>query len=79
MSEIKLSLNEKEDIRQKLVDYCEANFDLTLEQFDADFFTDFVIKELGTALFNAGVDEAIKTHVAYCDRIQEEMDLKKIL
>ena len=79
MTEIKLNLNEKDEIRQKLVDYCEENFDLTLEQFDADFFTDFVIKELGPALYNAGVEEAIKTHAAYCDRIQEEMDLKKIL
>ncbi|MCE0811418.1 DUF2164 domain-containing protein [Buttiauxella sp. S04-F03] len=79
MAEIKLNAGEKEDIRQKLVDYCEANFDLRLEQFDADFFTDFVIEELGPALYNAGVEEAIKTHATYCERIQEEMDLKKIL
>lgn len=79
MAEIQLSLDEKETIRQKLVTYCEENFDLTLEQFDADFFTDFVIDELGVAIYNAGIEEAIRTHAAYSDRIQEEMDLKKIL
>ncbi|RJT27892.1 DUF2164 domain-containing protein [Buttiauxella izardii] len=79
MAEIKLNLHEKEDIRSKLVDYCEENFNLTLEQFDADFFVDFVIKELGPVLYNAGIEEAIKTHLAYNERVQEEMDLKKIL
>lgn len=79
MAEIKLNLHEKEDIRSKLVDYCEGNFNLTLEQFDADFFVDFVIKELGPVLYNAGIEEAIKTHLAYNERVQEEMDLKKIL
>ncbi|RPH30143.1 DUF2164 family protein [Buttiauxella warmboldiae] len=79
MAEIKLNLGEKEAIRDRLVAYCEKNFDLALEQFDADFFCDFVIQELGPVLFNAGVEEAIKTHIAYSERIQEEMDLKKIL
>ncbi len=28
--------------------------------------------------YNAGIEEAIRTHVAYSERIQEEMDLKKV-
>ncbi|TNV22723.1 DUF2164 domain-containing protein [Buttiauxella sp. B2] len=78
MSEIKLNVGETDDIREKLVAYCEKNLDLKLEQFDADFFTDFVIKELGKVIYNAGVEEAIKVHIAWSERIQEEMDLKKI-
>ncbi|MEG1210886.1 MAG: DUF2164 family protein [Leclercia sp.] len=79
MPEIKLDINEREAIRSKLVAYCEEHFDLELEQFDAEFFTDFVINTLGITIYNAGVDEAIRTHQAYSERIQEEMDLKKIV
>jgi uncharacterized protein (DUF2164 family) len=78
MAEIKLNVGEADEIREKLVAYCETNFSLKLEQFDADFFADFVIKELGKVIYNAGVEEAIKTHIAWSERIQEEMDLKKI-
>lgn len=28
--------------------------------------------------YNAGIDAAIATHLAWSDRIQEEMDLKKV-
>ena len=28
--------------------------------------------------YNAGIDAAIATHLALSDRIQEEMDLKKV-
>jgi len=28
--------------------------------------------------YNAGIDAAIATHLAWGDRIQEEMDLKKV-
>lgn len=78
MAEIKLNVGETDDIREKLITYCEQNFDLKLEQFDADFFTDFVIKELGKVIYNAGIEDAIKTHTAWSERIQEEMDLNKI-
>ncbi|MRS15988.1 DUF2164 family protein [Enterobacteriaceae bacterium RIT691] len=79
MSAITLTKEEKDTIRTKLMDYCEDQFSLSLEQFDADFFTDFVIETLGVAIYNAGVEEAIRTHQQYSERIQEEMDLKKIL
>ncbi|MFY9993728.1 MAG: DUF2164 family protein [Leclercia sp.] len=79
MADIKLDVNEREAIRSKLVAYCEEHFDLELEQFDAEFFTDYVIETLGIAIYNAGVDEAIRTHQAYSERIQEEIELKKIV
>lgn len=78
MSKIDLSHGERDLLREKLQAYCADNLDLELEQFDAEFFVDFVIDNLGPVLFNAGIDEAIRTHVAYSEHIQEEMDLKKI-
>ena len=31
-----------------------------------------------TLNYNAGIEEAIRTHQAWSERIQEEMDLKKV-
>ncbi|MBA7843523.1 DUF2164 family protein [Klebsiella sp. RHBSTW-00484] len=78
MADITLSSGERDLLREKLCQYCEENFELELEQFDAEFFVDFIAKELGPMFFNAGIDTAISTHVAWSDRIQEEMDLKKV-
>lgn len=78
MSDIDLSPAQRDLLREKLCKYCEENFELELEQFDAEFFVDFIAKELGPMFFNAGIDTAITTHVAWSDRIQEEMDLKKV-
>jgi Uncharacterized conserved protein len=78
MADIDLSPEAKNALRDKLTDYCEQHFELELEQFDAEFFADFIVKELGPIFFNAGVDTAVRTHMQYCDRIQEEMDAKKI-
>lgn len=79
MADITLSPTERERLRSELAAYCSDHFDLELEQFDAEFFIDFIIEKLGPAFYNAGIEEAISTHIAYSERIQEEMDLKKIL
>lgn len=79
MTQITLSTAERDRLRSELETYCSNQFDLTLEQFDAEFFVDFIIEKMGPAFYNAGIEEAIRTHIAYNERIQEEMDLKKIL
>ncbi|MGN2428422.1 DUF2164 family protein [Raoultella sp. Lac2] len=78
MSDIELSLPQRDLLCEKLRKYCETHFDLELEQFDAEFFVDFIAKELGPLFYNAGIEEAIRTHLAWSERIQEEMDLKKV-
>lgn len=78
-TEITLTPAERERLRDQLSDYCSEHFELDLEQFDAEFFVDFVIDKLGPAFYNAGIEEAIRTHLAWSERIQEEMDVKKIL
>ena len=79
MADITLSLAQRSGLRDALRDYCRDHFELELEQFDAEFFIDFISEKLGPVYYNAGIEEAIRTHLAWSERIQEEMDLKKIL
>ncbi len=76
MNDIELSRAQR-DLRDRLSKYCAETFDLELEQFDAEFFVDFIAKELGPLFYNAGIEEAIRTHQAWSERIREEMDLKR--
>ena len=79
MAEITLAPADRDRLRSEHETYCSDHFDLELDQFDAEFFFDFIIEKLGSAFYNAGIEEAIRTHIAWSERIQEEMDLKKIL
>ncbi len=66
-------------LRDRLSKYCAETFDLELEQFDAEFFVDFYRqKSWGRCFTTPGIEEAIRTHQAWSERIQEEMDLKKV-
>lgn len=78
MNDIELSQAQRDLLRDRLSKYYAETFDLELEQFDAEFFVDFIAKELGPLFYNAGIEEAIRTHQAWSERIQEEMDLKKV-
>ena len=66
MNDIELSQAQRDLLRDKLSKYCAETFDL------------FIAKELGPLFYNAGIEEAIRTHQAWSERIQEEMDLKKV-
>ena len=79
MADITLSPTQRDGLRDALRDYCRDHFELQVEQFDAEFFIDFISEKLGPVYYNAGIEEAIRTHLAWSERIQEEMDLKKIL
>jgi len=79
MNEMTLTPEQREQLKRKLEQYCEQHFELELEQFDAEFFVDFISEQFGPVFYNAGLDEAIRTHMAWSERIQEEMDVKKIL
>lgn len=47
MNDIELSQAQRDLLRDRLSKYCAETFDLELEQFDAEFFVDFIAKELG--------------------------------
>ena len=60
MADITLSLAQRDGLRDALRDYCRDHFELELEQFDAEFFIDFISEKLGPAYYNAGIEEAIR-------------------
>ena len=78
MNDIELSPAQRDLLRDRLSKDCTETFNLELEQFDAEYFVDFIAQELGPLFYNAGIEEAIRTHLAWSERIQEEMDLKKV-
>ncbi len=47
MAAITLSPAERERLRDELQNYCAENFNVELEQFDAEFFLDFICEKLG--------------------------------
>lgn len=47
MSEIELSPAQRDLLRDRLSKYCEETFNLELEQFDAEFFVDFIAQSWG--------------------------------
>lgn len=61
MADITLSPAERDGLREALRDYCRDHFELELEQFDAEFFIDFISEKLGPVYYNAGIEEAIRT------------------
>lgn len=63
----------------KLHEYLLNNHELDLGQFETEFLLDFIIKNLGPELYNAGIECAIVAHRARSDMIEEEMDLQKII
>jgi uncharacterized protein (DUF2164 family) len=58
MTNIKFSLQEKEQLIDKLQRYFLKELDQELGQFDADFLLDFISKELGAHFYNRGLYDA---------------------
>lgn len=79
MTELKIESENKEVLLTSLKDYLNENLDFTIEQFDADFLFDFILKTFGPPIYNKGIDDAILTHSKYSEVIQEQIDLKRII
>jgi uncharacterized protein (DUF2164 family) len=58
MSKIEFQAQHKEQLIQKLQKYMSHELDLELGQFDADFFLDFISKEMGSLYYNQGLYDA---------------------
>lgn len=58
MSEIKLSLDSKNELVNKLQSYFDNELDQELGQFDAEFLIDFISKEFGKIYYNQGLYDA---------------------
>lgn len=79
MTELKIASEDKEVLLTSLKDYLKENLDFTIEQFDADFLFDFILKTFGPLIYNKGIDDAILTHSKCSEIIQEQIDLKRII
>jgi len=58
MSDIEFSREQKEAIIEKLQKYCNKELDRELGQFEAEFFLEFISKELGGYYYNQGLYDA---------------------
>ncbi len=58
VSEIKLSKPQQESAVSKLQGYFEQELDRELDQFEGEFLLQFVLKELGPAIYNQALYDA---------------------
>lgn len=58
MAEIRFSAEQKAQMTEKLQRYMEAELEVELGQFDADFLLDFIAKEMGHLFYNQGLYDA---------------------
>ncbi len=58
MTNIKFTLQEKDQLIWKLQQYFSRELDQELAQFDADFLLDFFEKEMGAFFYNRGLYDA---------------------
>lgn len=71
MSEIKFSLQDKENIIIKLQKYFIKELDIELEQFDTEFLLDFISNEMGVYYYNKGLYDAQKILTDKLDTISD--------
>lgn len=57
MTKIKLSPQQKEVLRQKLIAIFLDNFDEELSDFKADLILDTFIEKLGPGIYNAAIED----------------------
>ena len=58
MSEIKLSESQRSSMLSKLDNYFSQEIDHELGQFELEFLLDFILKELGGAVYNQALSDA---------------------
>lgn len=58
MSEIKLSKQQQSSAITKLQTYFQQELDRDLGQFEAEFLLEFIIKELGSSIYNQALYDA---------------------
>ncbi|MCO1334777.1 DUF2164 domain-containing protein [Microbulbifer sp. OS29] len=58
MPEIKLEAERKFALVEKVRGYLSKEFDLEVGGFEAEFFIDFLAKEMGTGFYNQGLHDA---------------------
>ncbi|MGX9522954.1 DUF2164 family protein [Vibrio mediterranei] len=75
---LKLDSQKYDIICADITEYLRDNHNLALDQFEQQFFVDFLVTKLGKELFNKGIEQAIYRFSQLSDSIQEELDMEKI-
>lgn len=60
MSDITFSREQTSQMVQKLQKYLQAELDVEIGDFDAEFLLDFFAKELGAHFYNQGMADALR-------------------
>ncbi|WP_444931249.1 DUF2164 domain-containing protein [Microbulbifer sp. SSSA002] len=58
MAEIELEERRKLELVEKVRGYLSEEFDLEVGSFEAEFFIDFLAKEMGAGFYNQGLHDA---------------------
>ncbi len=73
MSDIEFSKEERDSIVHKLQGYFSEELDQKIGQFDAEFFLDFISKELGGYFYNRGLYDARTVFAQKMETVDEEI------
>ena len=73
MSEIEFSKEEKQVLVDRIRDYFATELNQELGQFDAEFLLDFMVKELGQAIYNRGLYDAQAVMQSHIDAVMESI------
>ena len=68
MNDIKLTIDEKSQIVNKVKTYFSNELDQEIGGFEAEFLIDFVVKEIGPYYYNHGLSDA---HSLFIERSEE--------
>lgn len=59
MNTIEFNSEQQAILVEKVQKYCEAELDLEMGRFDAEFFLEFITKEMGGFFYNQGLHDAL--------------------
>lgn len=66
-------------ITNSICEYMEDKHDFHLGQFEAEFFLDEILKIITPAIYNQGIDDAILSLRSVHERLEEELDMRRII
>lgn len=78
VKKVAIPAEEYQQLSAFIVKWFDDNHELSLGQFEADFFLDELVKKIAPILYNQGLDDAIKVAQHNAMTLEELLDLEKI-
>lgn len=79
MKELKIDKSDYAKIVELIINHMESKHDVILGQFDAEFLLDDILNVIGPLIYNQGIDDVMKSVRNIGERLEEEIDARKIL